>query len=292
MSNNLKKVKGIGSKAAALLNDAGINSLEKLSQASIKELTVIKGIGKTSAEKWIAAAKELMDGRSSKKSVPEKRSTGKRPTQSKTAKKKSKSSTVKKSSPTKTVRKTPVKSATKRSPQSKPKRTSEPDFSDKAQPIASFLVKRISKKAQKILHISYNSMKRESLKNLQKYVQILNPERIKFDPSFPDEKNAILAIDEKLRFIENLILHYKENEADVFIEENVAIPMEQGEFNEYINRLSGYYGPENAAMDIYDDLGRRTKKSYPYSEVAFIRAIEKVIKKKYPDKAKLYQKNK
>lgn len=68
MVYNLEDVKGIGNETAERLRSAGINSIEKLAELSIKELLGlnIKGIGKTSAAKYIENAKSLLQTESVK----------------------------------------------------------------------------------------------------------------------------------------------------------------------------------------------------------------------------------
>ena len=56
---NLEDVKGVGKKQEVLI-EAGIDSVEKLANASIDELTQLKGIGKATAEKFVSKAKELL----------------------------------------------------------------------------------------------------------------------------------------------------------------------------------------------------------------------------------------
>jgi peptidylprolyl isomerase len=59
MSLQLDDVKGLGKKVENL-KEAGIDSVEKLANSKIEDLMEIKGIGKTSAEKIIENAKELI----------------------------------------------------------------------------------------------------------------------------------------------------------------------------------------------------------------------------------------
>jgi peptidylprolyl isomerase len=59
MSYNLSDIKGLGKKEDAL-KEAGIDSVEKLANADVNELISLKGIGKTSAEKFIENARSLL----------------------------------------------------------------------------------------------------------------------------------------------------------------------------------------------------------------------------------------
>jgi predicted flap endonuclease-1-like 5' DNA nuclease len=59
MSSNLSDVKGVGKKED-ILKDAGIDTVEKLANATTDVLTVLKGIGKATAEKLIQNAKEIL----------------------------------------------------------------------------------------------------------------------------------------------------------------------------------------------------------------------------------------
>ncbi len=56
---NLENVKGLGKKQEVLI-EAGIDTVEKLANANVDELTLLKGIGKASAEKFVSSAKDLL----------------------------------------------------------------------------------------------------------------------------------------------------------------------------------------------------------------------------------------
>jgi FKBP-type peptidyl-prolyl cis-trans isomerase len=60
MSFNLSDVKGLGKKEATL-KEAGIDTIEKLANAKIDDLTSLKGIGKATAEKLVENAKDLLE---------------------------------------------------------------------------------------------------------------------------------------------------------------------------------------------------------------------------------------
>jgi len=59
MSLNLSDVKGVGKKEDTL-KEAGLDTVEKLANAKIDDLTVLKGIGKATAEKLIENAKVIL----------------------------------------------------------------------------------------------------------------------------------------------------------------------------------------------------------------------------------------
>ena len=60
MSQKLEDIKGLGKKADAL-KEAGIDSVDKLANSKVEDLIELKGIGKSTAEKIIENAKELLD---------------------------------------------------------------------------------------------------------------------------------------------------------------------------------------------------------------------------------------
>ena len=63
MSLKLEDVKGLGKKIDTL-KEAGIDTVEKLANAEVKDLSEIKGIGEASAQKFIDSAKELLGTKS------------------------------------------------------------------------------------------------------------------------------------------------------------------------------------------------------------------------------------
>ncbi|MHA1399954.1 MAG: helix-hairpin-helix domain-containing protein [Candidatus Heimdallarchaeaceae archaeon] len=61
MSNmDITNIKGIGAKKADELKKIGLDTVEKVANASIEELTKISGVGKVTAEKMKLAAQELL----------------------------------------------------------------------------------------------------------------------------------------------------------------------------------------------------------------------------------------
>ncbi|MBY8984393.1 MAG: FKBP-type peptidyl-prolyl cis-trans isomerase [Candidatus Lokiarchaeota archaeon] len=59
MSFNLSDIKGLGKKEDTL-KEAGIDTVEKLANAKVDDLSALKGIGKATAEKFIENAKSIM----------------------------------------------------------------------------------------------------------------------------------------------------------------------------------------------------------------------------------------
>ncbi|MCM8784279.1 MAG: transcription termination factor NusA [Candidatus Omnitrophica bacterium] len=57
---SLKDIKGVGAKTEKLLEEAGFTELSQLANSTVEELTKIKGIGKTTAQKIIEGAKDLL----------------------------------------------------------------------------------------------------------------------------------------------------------------------------------------------------------------------------------------
>ncbi|MEJ2248268.1 MAG: helix-hairpin-helix domain-containing protein [Candidatus Lokiarchaeota archaeon] len=250
MEKELTEIKGIGPSAADKLKEFGILTIQDLARSQIQDLTKIKGIGANSAEKWIEDAKRYLSLKGKQNSdnseIIIKTQTQKLNNFSKTTK-------------------------------------SQERFQDTAEMIPRFLIERLSKKAYKVMKMSYSSLKRESMKNLMKYQQILDPEKIKFNPSFEDEKNAILAIEEKSKFIETLILNDKQNHSEIFLRENILIPLKRGEFNDIFKNNGEKFNSEKSAIQIYDELSKKTKKSYPFTETACIREIQKLLEEYYPE---------
>ena len=74
MSLKLEDIKGLGKKAENL-KEAGIDSVEKLASANIDDLLEVKGIGKTSAQKYINNAKILLEEQSNETESEVKEST-------------------------------------------------------------------------------------------------------------------------------------------------------------------------------------------------------------------------
>ncbi len=69
MSPSLQGIKSVGDKILQTLQEAGLDSLEKIANANLADLTQIKGLGKIKAEKLLEEAKFLFE-QDSKKSDP------------------------------------------------------------------------------------------------------------------------------------------------------------------------------------------------------------------------------
>ncbi|MHA1150946.1 MAG: helix-hairpin-helix domain-containing protein [Promethearchaeota archaeon] len=278
MVNELTKVAGIGPKAATLLSiEGGLKSIEDLAKSDPKDLAKIKGIGLTSANKWIENAKSFLNQFNSNSSL-----NSSKPIKKKSPKKVPQSTRKQASSsvPKKVVK--PLKTNLKQH--------KEPEFRDTAEPIPRFLYNRMSKKAQKILKLSFTTMKKENLKNLQNYIKILDPERVKFDPAYPDEKNAILAIDEKVKFMEVLIRKLREKKFEENLNTYVIIPLKRGQYSAITNKLGENFGPEEAAIRIFDNLNKKIKKTLlsNITEIGTIRDIQRIIEQSFPEKVALF----
>ncbi len=59
MTSDLTKIKGVGANSAKLLSEAGFASVESIANATVKELGKVKGFGPATANRVIAAAKEM-----------------------------------------------------------------------------------------------------------------------------------------------------------------------------------------------------------------------------------------
>ncbi len=297
---DLIKIRGIGSSVVEKLKEAGITNIKQLSQTNPESISKIKGIGLTSAKRWIENAKKIMSGEDTIKTRTPPKSIKTQPkTTSQKAKSRSSTSrptTQKKTPPQKkkVVLKEMDKSSTSRTITPQRKKESEPLFEDTAEPIPRFLLDRFSKNALKVLYLSFKSLNQENVKNLEKYQQILAPERIKFNPYYEDEKNALKAIDEKLKFLENLILRSKEGAMKGYLNDFIVKALERGVFNAIIKKLGKKIGPEQAAIKIFDGINKKVKKDLltRATEITNIRDIQKIIEELYPEKVELFYKRK
>ena len=59
---SIADLSGVGDKAIEQLTGAGFDMLEKIAEASVEDLTQIKGFGKVKAQKMIEEAKALLKG--------------------------------------------------------------------------------------------------------------------------------------------------------------------------------------------------------------------------------------
>jgi len=68
----LEKITGIGKTTAENLKEAGIDTVQKLAESKLDELLKIKGIGKSTAQKYISEANALIKDKGKEQKVTEK----------------------------------------------------------------------------------------------------------------------------------------------------------------------------------------------------------------------------
>ena len=66
---DLEKIKGIGSATAERMISVGIDSVEKVAQIKLEELLMVKGIGESTALRYIEEAKKLMNAEESSEKI-------------------------------------------------------------------------------------------------------------------------------------------------------------------------------------------------------------------------------
>jgi FKBP-type peptidyl-prolyl cis-trans isomerase SlyD len=70
--SQLEDVKGLGEKTVQVLKEAGIDSVEKLANSNVEDLSELKGIGKKSGQKYIDSAMDLIGKKKEEKKEEEK----------------------------------------------------------------------------------------------------------------------------------------------------------------------------------------------------------------------------
>ena len=162
------------------------------------------------------------------------------------------------------------------------KQPKKPELSilERQERLPQFLMKRLSKKANSILHKSVLEINYLSKKDLENHLDTLRSEQVKFDIRYEHEKDMLNYINRVARIIEKRIREYEEQEAEVFLKLNIIAPIKRGEFKKQISKLEkkGYDG---VSYMIFKKLSSRVKRKYPYSESRLLDQIRDFLSKNF-----------
>ncbi|MHA1872294.1 MAG: hypothetical protein ACTSXF_15240, partial [Promethearchaeota archaeon] len=149
-------------------------------------------------------------------------------------------------------------------------------FMDYYYEIPKYLLARVSPEANKIMAMRLLEIEKIGRKKLDKYIEILRSEQIKYDITFEKEKRIIDYMITLSKFLENKRNQLAELEAQKFYENYLITPLKNGKFAKQLS-LIDLKGIDEVAYLIFKKIKGKLKK-YPFSETILLRKIKEIIK--------------
>ncbi|MHA1744866.1 MAG: hypothetical protein ACTSWW_02635 [Promethearchaeota archaeon] len=218
----------------------------------------------------------FLDGKApvlERKSIPAKTSTIKRPRPSSRTTGKPKTHI---SSNSRTVSSKPHKTP--------PKTQSTRDILNKIPTFPAYLMKRLSSKTRKVLHLGaleLNAIK--PLSKVEKSIDLLTSAKIFFDHTYDDEKRVMDALDIRIRYLSERANGFRNRETDYAFNRIFNPMVNNGKFSKVLRQW------EKENIDLQDcaqrclkKMGGKAKKIPHISEYALRRKIQTALHEKYP----------
>lgn len=167
---------------------------------------------------------------------------------------------------------------------SPPKTQSARDILNKIPTFPAYLMKRLSTKARKILHlgaIELNALK--PLSKVEKSIDLLTSAKIFFDHTYDDEKRVMDALDIRIRYLSERANGFRDRETDYAFNQIFNPMVNNGKFSKVLRQW------EKEKIDLQDcaqrclkKMGGKAKKIPHISEYALRRKIQTALHEKYP----------
>jgi len=114
-------------------------------------------------------------------------------------------------------------------------------------------------------------------KNLERNIELLSAEQVKFDGKFEKEQKILNYMRELIKIYETKLSEAKNKEAETFINKNIITKREK--FTKYL-KLIDKKGIDEVSYLLFKSLKGKSKK-YPLSENHLIKKIKDVIQKRW-----------
>lgn len=157
----------------------------------------------------------------------------------------------------------------------------ESESLEKTFEIPEFLFKRLSKKAQKLLGISIKSLEQFDFRQLQDFIDNLSADKLRFNPSYKDEKEIINLIEQKIKILERAIKIIISNQLIHFINEIIIKPMKVGYYDAILNEYSKTKDDKKSAQNLFNLIDKRFLKNQNFTKEILLSEIEKLLKKRF-----------
>ena len=167
---------------------------------------------------------------------------------------------------------------------SPPKTQSTRDILNKIPTFPAYLMKRLSTKSKKVLHlgaIELNAIK--PLSKVEKSIDLLTSAKIFFDETYDDEKRVMDALDTRIRYLSERANGFRDRETDYAFNQIFTPMVNNGKFSKILTKW------EKEKMDLQDcaqrclkKMGGKAKKIPHISEYALRRKIQTALHEKYP----------
>lgn len=144
--------------------------------------------------------------------------------------------------------------------------------------VPQYLLDRVSSDAQSIMKMGVLSIDGLSKKKVQKYIDILRAEQIKYDITFQKEKEIIDFMNEMALALNEKLQEYQEQEAEEYMSKYYYEYLEKGKFDKYLAQIDSK-GIDEVAYLIFKKMGWKTRK-YPFKDNHLIKNIKKKLEQR------------
>lgn len=168
--------------------------------------------------------------------------------------------------------------------QSKPseitKKEAEPErYFKSMDEVPAYLLSRVSRETQKIMKMGILQIQKEPKKNLEYMINTLRAAQINYDIRVQKEKEIIGFMNELCQKMNERVLEYNNQEAEIFYKKYVSDPMNKGKFNKLTNQLQSK-GIDEVSYLIFKKIGGKAKK-YPFTETLLIKKIKQTLEENF-----------
>jgi len=136
-----------------------------------------------------------------------------------------------------------------------------------------YLLSRMSKDGRSLIKIGLLEIERTPKKKLENYIDILHAEKVKYDSSFEKEREIINYINKLTQIMSKRLTEYLEEEAEVFLDNYILIPLKNGKFNKFLKKSRDESEITNL---IFKSLRNKIRK-FPLSENVLIKRIKNIL---------------
>ena len=202
------------------------------------------------------------------------------PTKSSTLKK-PRSSTKAVIQPKKVISKRrPVSSKSHKAPS---KSQSTRDILNKIPNFPPYLIKRLSSKTRKVLHLGAIEMDAiKPLSKIEKTIDLLTSGKIFFDQTYDDEKRVMEAIDARIRYLSERANDFRDRETDYAFNQIFNPMLNNGKFSKILHQWEKEkINLQDCAQRCLKKMGGKAKKIH-MSEYGIRQKIQTELHKKYP----------
>lgn len=152
------------------------------------------------------------------------------------------------------------------------------DFLINSSKFPPYLLTRLSKEAQSLMKIRLLDIEKLPRKKLERCIDVLRAEQVKYDITFDKEKDIIDYMNNLSKLMNLHVQKYMERESEEFIQNFIIESLKEGKFDKHLAKIEKK-GIDEVSYLIFKALKGKAKK-YPFTETHLIKKIHSVLEKR------------